>query len=210
LGGAAPDEFARIDRELERVNALIGRVLTAARLERATTLDDADVVDLPALIADVTLDAALEADARGVAIRVRGVPAARIVGHRELLRIAVENVVRNALRYSPPRSAITLDIERQVDTTTVIVRDQGPGVEEVDLPKLFDPFFRTSDARVTYPDGSGLGLAMTRRIVERHRGSVTAARNEGGGLAITMTFPVSTEIERRRSVADEIVPDTRH
>jgi two-component system sensor histidine kinase CpxA len=132
------------------------------------------------------------------------------VGHRELLRIAVENVVRNALRYSPPRSAITLDIERQVDTTTVIVRDQGPGVEEVDLPKLFDPFFRTSDARVTYPDGSGLGLAMTRRIVERHRGSVTAASNEGGGLVITMTFPASTEVDLRRSVADEIVPDTRH
>lgn len=193
LSGPVPEEFARIDRELERVNDLIGRVLTMARLESGAALDHTEVVDLPPLIDEVARDAALEADACGVTIRVRtdrvGEPA-RVTGTRELLRIAVENVVRNALRHSPRRSVVTLDMERQARTAAVIIRDQGPGVGEADLPRLFDPFFRTADARAQHPDGTGLGLAMTRRIVERHGGTVAAGKNDGGGLVITVTLPL--------------------
>jgi signal transduction histidine kinase len=81
-------------------------------------------------------------------------------------------------------------MERQARTAAVIIRDQGPGVGEADLPRLFDPFFRTADARAQHPDGTGLGLAMTRRIVERHGGTVAAGKNDGGGLVITVTLPL--------------------
>jgi signal transduction histidine kinase len=194
LSEPVPEEFARIDRELERVNDLIGQVLAMARLDNGAPLEDSEVVDLSAVVDEVVRDAALEADADGVSVCVRGARAGQVVGNRALLRIAFENVLRNAIRHSPRQSAVWVDVG--TDPTprglaSVAVTDEGPGVSADDLPRLFDPFFRTAETRATHPSGAGLGLAMTRRIVERHQGTITADnRRDRHGLVVRMLLPL--------------------
>ncbi len=191
LSDPLPEEFARIDRELARVNDLIGQVLAMARLDNGAPLEDSEAVDLSSLVDEVVRDAALEADADAVTMCVRGARVGQVLGNRSLLRIAIENVLRNAIRHSPAHSALTIDMGTTVAFASVTVTDEGPGVADDDLPRLFDPFFRTAETRATHPAGAGLGLAMTRRIVERHHGSITATnRDEGHGLVVRVLLPL--------------------
>jgi signal transduction histidine kinase len=100
-------------------------------------------------------------------------------------------VVRNGLRHSACGASIMVGAETAPAAAAVqiVVRDHGPGVDARDLSKLGEPFFRTVEARAKYPDGAGLGLAMTRRIIERYGGTMEAALGEGGGLLIMLTLP---------------------
>jgi two-component system, OmpR family, sensor histidine kinase CpxA len=188
----APKEFARIDREVERVNDLIGRILTLAQLEKGMVLERNEPVDVAALVREVAADAALESDDRSVSVLVCGVESAQLRGNRKLSRMAIENVLRNAVRHTRRSSSVILEILKSDRTVSVVVRDEGPGVPARDLPRLFEPFFRTADARASDPGGAGLGLAITRRVVERHGGSITARNHETAGLVITMNFPLGS------------------
>jgi two-component system sensor histidine kinase CpxA len=126
-----------------------------------------------------------------------------IKGVEELLRSAVENVVRNAVRYTPEGTAVEVALRRQnggSDNYAVIsVRDRGNGVPEEALEKIFRPFYRTEDARDRQSGGgTGLGLAITERAVRMHGGSVAAVNAIGGGLAVEMRLdlnhPLITQI----------------
>jgi two-component system sensor histidine kinase CpxA len=112
-----------------------------------------------------------------------------VLGSRELLRVAIENVLRNAVRHAPCASTVGIELLHVGGNASLAIYDQGPGVQENDLSRLFEPFFRSEDARSNHPGGTGLGLAMTRRIIEKHGGSVAARNRETGGLGVTMLFP---------------------
>jgi signal transduction histidine kinase len=200
-----PKEFNRVDREIERLNQLIGQILTIARLESGTRQEDRQMVDMRELVEEVAGDGGLEADVEDITIRVECERPVRIHGSRELLRAAIENVLRNAIRHAPPASAVTIQLAQAEDKISLTICDQGPGVSEGDLPHLFEPFFRSADARMNDPGGTGLGLAMTRRIVEWHGGSVTAQNRKPAGLLVTMEFPVkvaSSEVREITGVKD--------
>jgi two-component system sensor histidine kinase CpxA len=189
LAGQLPKEFSRIDREIERLNHLIGQILTIAQLEAGTGLEDRQDVDLSVLVEEIAEDAALEGDVQEITIRIECKTSPHVLASRELLRMAIENVLRNAVRHAPRASTVRIELLQPEGKTSLAIYDQGPGIQEKDLPKLFEPFFRSADTRSKYPGGTGLGLAMTRRIVEWHSGSI-AARNQGtGGLVVTMLFP---------------------
>jgi two-component system sensor histidine kinase CpxA len=188
--GQLPKEFGHIDREIERLNHLISQILTIARLEGGARLEERDEVDLSLLVEEIAEEAALEGDVREVTLRVECKTSAHMLGSRELLRVAIENVLRNALRHTPHASTVTVELAQAVDHVSLSVYDQGPGVQESDLPRIFEPFFRSEDARSNFPGGTGLGLAMTRRIIEKHGGSVAALNQQTGGLVVTLLFPL--------------------
>ncbi len=195
-GGGVEGELARIDREAERLNALIGQLLSLARLEGgAPPGARRDVVDLAALVAEVAADADYEARYEGRRVETAVAEPARVEGDAGLLRSALENVVRNAVRHTAAGTAVTVAVDPGSDPGAgtpwwwVTVRDHGPGVPEAMLPRLFDPFVRVDEARDHGSGGTGIGLAIARRAVEAHGGRIEAANATGGGLRVTMTFP---------------------
>ena len=107
----------------------------------------------------------------------------------ELLRRAVENVLRNGIRYSPDHSTIDVSVAEDIRTATIAIRDYGPGVPEHALTQIFDPFFRVEEARNAMGGGSGLGLSIAKQAVQVHHGSITA-ENASPGLRVQITLPL--------------------
>jgi len=181
----------RIEREAERLNVLIGQLLTLARLESGTIAPARACVDLAGIVRDVVEDAAFEANGRHVQLIETCDDV--VLGDPELLRSAVENVVRNAVRHSPESSTVEVglrrDGRRDEARVRIAVRDHGRGVPEAALPFLFQPFYRVGDARTRSAGGVGLGLTIVDRTIRLHRGTVRAANAPGGGLIVELILP---------------------
>ena len=190
-GSAATGALDRIERESDNLNEMISQLLTLTRLESGTDGRKRSEVDLAALVREVAEDADFEARSLNRTVQVVSSDNCKIEGVEEVLRSAVENVVRNAVRYTPEGTAVEVALEKQnggADNFAVIsVRDRGHGVPEEALEKIFRPFYRTEDARDRQSGGgTGLGLAITERAVRMHGGSVQAVNAADGGLAIEM------------------------
>jgi two-component system sensor histidine kinase CpxA len=195
VAGLADAEFDRIERESERLNDLIGQLLSLAKLEAGTAPSTREPVDLAELLASIASDADYEARAsrRRVAI-TRSEPAV-IQGEARLLHSALENIVRNAVRYTPEDTCVNLSLERdreKPDCWRIVIRDQGPGVPEAMLPRLFEPFVRVGDARDRASGGYGLGLAIAQKAVRLHSGEVMALNEPAGGLSVVVTLPATS------------------
>jgi len=130
----------------------------------------------------------LEAEARGCQLVVRSVQPAILSGERELLHRAVENIVRNAIRHTAEGTTVEIALELRGEMAVASVRDHGPGVPEAVLTEIFKPFFRVEDDRSRSSGGVGLGLAIARRAVEVHQGTI-AAQNAHPGLLISISLP---------------------
>jgi two-component system sensor histidine kinase CpxA len=188
-GDAAAEHLDRIALEGERLEALIEQLLTLSRLESADRVGEPEDVDLAGLAVEVAADASFEAAARGVSVATEADPHCFVRGDLRDLRSAVENVVRNAVAFTADGSVVRLTVRACADTVTVGVADQGPGVAEAELQAMFEPFFRSEDARERGPGGVGLGLAITARVAKLHGGSVAARNRADGGLDVTLTLP---------------------
>jgi two-component system sensor histidine kinase CpxA len=190
-GMEANGALDRIERESDNLNEMIGQLLTLTRLESGTDERKPSEVDLAALVRDVAEDADFEARSLNRSVQIVWTEKCSINGVEELLRSAVENVVRNAVRYTPEGTAVEVALRRQNgggDRFALIsVRDRGQGVPEESLEKIFRPFYRTEDARDRQSGGgTGLGLAITERAVRMHGGTVEAHNAKDGGLSVEL------------------------
>jgi two-component system sensor histidine kinase CpxA len=198
-GPGAAQYLTRIEQEAERMNVLIGEILRTAKTEQLKP-GPRRLFDISNLVRDVAADAEFEAAASDRRVVVRQCDPGLIHGDRESLRSAVENVLRNAIRYSPAGSEIAVSLQRaEPARARVTVRDHGPGVPEESLVHLFEPFYRVNDARDRDSGGAGLGLAITRQVVKAHGGSVSAANCADGGLQVTIDLPLKTPDGAMRS-----------
>ena len=189
-GVPAPDEnLARIGREADRLEQLIARALMLVRLERPAVGLESERVDVGALLGEIVDDVAIEADARQVRIAVSIAPTLEVTGDREALRSAFENVLRNAVRYSPAGSQLQLRARRAGNSIEVMTEDQGPGVPEKDVARIFEPFYRVDASRDRAEGGEGLGLAIAARAVALHQGTIEARNLPGTGLAVRIVLP---------------------
>jgi signal transduction histidine kinase len=185
----AAEFIERIERDTARMDTLVGELLTLARLDAGINGKLDEEVDLREVIADIADDARIEADAKGCTVEVGAGDTALTRGSHELLQRAIENVVRNAVRHSPPGGRVVLAAHAVDGMLRVTVADDGPGVFDADLGAIFDPFFRSGSAHAT--SGYGLGLAITRRVIEAHGGRVAATNRPGGGLLVTLELPAA-------------------
>lgn len=185
----------RIELEASRLNELIGRLLTLARLEDGEQEVPRTPVPLDELVLNVAEDAEFEAQARHCHVRSTIPPGNwEVRGNGSLLHSAIENVVRNAIRYTREGSSVEIEVERVEKPTgaeaLVKVTDCGPGVPPDALERLFQPFYRLDDARGRLTGGVGLGLAITERAVRFHGGRVAASNPAEGGLLVEIHLPL--------------------
>ena len=180
----------RIEREAERLNLLIGQLLTISRLEMAGAEPRREPVELEVLVGEVAADADFEARPLSRHVQVVRSSECLVKGSPDLLRSAVENVVRNAARYTAENTTVEIALECRGTEAAITVRDFGPGVPQEELEHLFRPFYRVATARDRQSGGVGLGLSITERAVHLHGGSVRAANAPGGGLVVEITLPL--------------------
>jgi len=193
-GPDAAGALERISLESARMNELIGSLMTVARLDSGSGGLRKSPVQLEALIEEVARDAAFEAQSRNCQVEAEILDELPVVGDPALLRSAIENVVRNAVRYTEGGTTVNIRAERVKnggsDEAVVRVSDSGTGVPEDSLDKIFQPFYRIDDARVRSTGGVGLGLAITDQAVRLHGGSVKASNLIEGGLAVEIRLPL--------------------
>ncbi len=192
-GAEAHTALERIDLEANRLNQLIGRLLTVARLESGAELLRSSV-QLSEIVSEIAKDAAFEAQYRNCAVDCVIADECVVLGDPSLLHSAIENVVRNATRYTEEGTDVQVRLETGQGATgpeaVVRVTDSGPGVPEDALKKLFRPFYRIDDARGRGTGGVGLGLAITERAVRLHGGNVRALNRPQGGLMVEIRLPM--------------------
>ncbi len=208
-GVGSADMLDRIELEASRLNELIGRILTLARLEDGEQRVPQTPVPLGELVAGVAEDAEFEAQERHCHVRTV-IPAGdwAVRGNDSLLHSAIENVVRNAIRYTQEGTSVEIELtsEKRGSGAEAVLRvsDSGPGVPEDALEKLFEPFYRLDDARGRLTGGVGLGLAITKRAVRFHGGKVSAFNRAEGGLMVEIRLPLIASAVRAKPLAEPV------
>ena len=190
-GPQAQSSLERIEIEIGRMNTLVGQLLKLAKLETGAVQERQEVISMTEMLNHVAADAEIEANAKSCSVVLKNEVRALVEGDAEVLRSAIENVVRNAIQYSPEKSVIDL-VQRSNGPGKVIVEvaDQGPGVSTEELQKMFEPFYRADVARTRRTGGVGLGLAIAERAVAAHHGSIRAANREKSGLVVEIKLPL--------------------
>lgn len=185
--GQAEKELDRIELEIERLNELIGQLLALSRLEAGVDAAHIDQVDIRELLEGLIEDAQFEADSRGCQVKLQKAFPAMVKANAMLLHSAIENVIRNAIKYTKQDTAVEISMLEDAenpDSIIIQVRDHGPGAPEEMLPHLFEPFVRVEEARDRLSGGHGLGLAIAERAVRLYGGEIMARNEPHEGLSI--------------------------
>jgi signal transduction histidine kinase len=180
----------RIQKEADRLNELVAELLQVTRVEADPSMQKNDIVHLDELLGDRVYDSLLEAKAKDCTLLLKAPVPAILSGDEELIRRAIENVIRNAIRYAPRNTSVDVELTKTADSALVSVRDYGPGVPPEALTRIFDPFYRVDSDRNRASGGLGLGLAIARRSVELHKGKLSA-QNANPGLLVTIQLPLA-------------------
>lgn len=181
--------LCRIRTELHELDELIGQVLTLSRLEAASLIKEE--MDLQEWLGDIVDDVSFESQLKGISVSKIGRVPKTILGDPLQLRHAIENVLRNACFYAGDGGVIEVETEEESGFALIYVRDNGPGVSEDKLEKIFHVFYRSSEAREANSGGFGVGLTISQRIIRAHKGTITAHNRESGGLEVCFKLPLA-------------------
>lgn len=180
--------FERAEREIARLDRIIGEALALSRMESQLPGQGTAPVPLVPLLRMRCSEHLIEADARGLRFVERYEAGLQTQGDEALLERAIDNLLSNAIKFSGEGGEIEVSVARDHDAALIAVRDHGPGVPEAELASLFRPFFRGSNAALA--EGHGLGLAIVDRIARAHGGAVVARNADGGGLRVELRLPI--------------------
>lgn len=189
-GPEAQSDLERLEEEAERMNDLIGRLLALARAESVDAAATREPVDLADIVRHVTTDADYEAQRQQKSVALHIVATPPVNGDPQLIASALDNVVRNAVRYTPERTIVDVTLDGAGADAVITVRDRGPGVPATEIDRIFRPFHRVEPGRHRESGGVGLGLAIAQRAVAVHGGRIAAENAEDGGLCVTIRLPV--------------------
>ncbi len=195
--------LARLKKEIRRLSTLIETLLQMTSAEGDPAESKHEKVLLNNLLAEITQDCSMDADAFGYRLRFTANGDVANIGDRDLLRRAVENVVLNAIRYTTKGSSIEIGLGETNSKALIWVRDYGPGVPDDSLAKIFQPFYRIDDSRNRSSGGVGLGLAIVRRAIALHHGRVWA-ENAHPGLIVfieTTAAPPVSSVRKWRTLS---------
>jgi len=188
------DAIERMQTDLNRLDVLIGQVLTLTRLQVREGQKIVTKVNLRSIVEGVAEDARFEGRKDGKSVVIAQADDCWLSGDPSLLRSCIENVVRNAVRYTKPHTGVIIVLSNGngagVPSARILVADHGNGVPPESLPRLFEPFYRVSEARDLGSGGFGLGLSIAQRVVTLHGGKIMARNREGGGLEMEIQFPL--------------------
>lgn len=177
-------QLMRIEQELLLLDQLLDELLTFSRLDAGQYPLEKQPLDLTELLQVIIEINQLEADAKNQRIELIAPPSAIYEADQRLLGRAIENVLRNAVKYSPTKSTITVTLDAHEQGWRLCICDEGPGVSSEQLEQIFEPFFRASQAR-EHHQGTGLGLAIAAQAVRQHQSEIQANLLGQGGLCVT-------------------------
>ena len=182
--------IGRIETESQRLNEMISQLLVLSKLETGSENFQKREINLTKLFEQIIADADFEAKGNEKAVKILQKDAVRVFGNETLLRSAIENVLRNAVRYTADKTTVEVKLSAENKRAVVSVRDYGAGVPEAEIKKLFRPFYRVNAARERKTGGIGLGLAIAERAVHAHQGTIKAQNTENG-LAVEISLPTA-------------------
>ncbi|MFQ3228703.1 sensor histidine kinase [Reinekea sp.] len=177
----------RIERESDRLENLIAQILKLSRFENDMLHVEFQKVDFSELVAKVVEDARFESSTRAVTITDDLVENCTLFADPQLMHSIVDNVLRNALRFSPENGELRVEMTHTKKQISLYIIDQGPGVPDDKLARLFDPFYRLDQTNT----GAGLGLNIALQAVQLHNGKITASNNKDGGLTVEILLPLT-------------------
>jgi len=181
--------LSRIELEAGRMNEMIGQLLSLTRLESGANQLPRSEFDLGLLLDRLVQDADFEAKNRNCRVLFNGPDSVVVSGYEELLARGLENVIRNGVRYTGESTQVVVELRREPGKIVIQIADQGDGVPDEALGKLFEPFYRVADARDRQSGGTGIGLAIADQAVRLHSGSIRASNRAAGGLVVEITLP---------------------
>lgn len=179
--------LARIEREAVKMDTLVGELLELSRYESGVVQLKKSPIVLNQLLASIVEDAQFEAQTKSITLLLVATQPIQLQAQPDVLYRAIENVVRNAIKYAPEQSEVTLDLQLQASHVVIRVSDVGLGVAQPELEDIFKPFVRGSSGSQT--EGHGVGLAITKQVVEAHGGSVRAYNNQPTGFCVEIVMP---------------------
>lgn len=183
-----PDYLDRIGKDAQQIDAMLADILTLSRLDLGES-SNFEKLSLDQLLCDLIDDAQFEAQGKNVTVGCTAEPDIVVCGSPALLSSAIENVVRNAIRYTPEDGQIKVSLTLSNKQAIVTIADNGPGVPEDELANIFRPFHRVGSSRDRQSGGHGVGLAICAAAITNHNGKVTAANGQNGGLIVTISLP---------------------
>ncbi len=178
----------RIEKESNRLNEMISKLLILSKLESGAQEIEKQNVNLKKIVEEIVADADFEAQAKGKAVKITAIEESRFAGSENLLRSAIENVLRNAVRYTDEKTVVEVSLQNVNGEAVIDIKDYGSGVPETELENLFRPFYRIGEARERKSGGVGLGLAIAQRAVFAHKGTINA-KNTSDGLQVEIKLP---------------------
>jgi two-component system sensor histidine kinase CpxA len=185
--------FDHMEKDIGLLNEMIGRLLAVARLDTSAPPVPMMPVDLTEIVSQIVRDADFESRERNGSVKLTAHEQFFVRGDTKLLQSAIENVVRNAIGYTEPGTPVEVLLQSELRSNAsfvrLTVRDYGPGVPESELVKIFQPFYRVSDARDRQSGGAGLGLAIAERVIRIHGGTIRAENDAPRGLQVEILLP---------------------
>ena len=191
LGPDISTEMERIEQETERLDELVGQSLTLSRLDAGAAYAKDDFIDIGELLENIISNCDFEATEQNKKVVLTVKQSWTVQANGELLHRALENIIRNAIRYTEVGTFVEVNLTQQDQSHLKIsIGDQGPGVPEDKISGLFEPFVRLSEARDRDSGGYGLGLAIAKRAIEFHKGNIMASNKSTGGLLVEVVLPL--------------------
>ena len=193
------DAIERMQADLYRLDTLIGQILTLTRLHTRSDSKTEEPVNLRSIVESVAEDARFEVEEDGKSVVVAHAVECWLKGDPALLRSCIENVVRNAVHYTKPQTEVELSLDVVGNgsgqaSARILVSDHGEGVPPEALDRIFEPFYRVTEAREHQTGGTGLGLSIAQRIATVHGGSIRARNRDGGGLEVEICLPAQNHV----------------
>jgi len=191
-GADLTKQFDRIELEAERLDTLIGQMLQLSQLRAVEPVLPREPLDLTSLLGEIVEDARLEATAAEKTIEFSPEVKVQVEGDAALMRSAIENVLRNAVRFTAVGTPVVVTLGLESGRARIVIADRGPGVPMQELDRIFEPFYRVAESRDRDSGGNGIGLAITSRVINVYGGEVHAHnRTDGGGLTVEMQLPAT-------------------
>ena len=180
----------RMRQEASRLTNLVQDIITLSRIQAAEPVPDPAAVQVDAIVAEALDRCRMKANARGITLADAGDRGLGVLGDEDLLLTAIRNLLENAVAYSPERTRVLVTTRRSGEQVQISVEDQGIGIPERELQRIFERFYRVDPARSRATGGTGLGLAIVKHVTAAHGGSVTVRSVEGAGSTFTLSLPL--------------------
>ncbi|CAB4339829.1 unannotated protein [freshwater metagenome] len=189
---------ARMQVEAKRLTDLVQEIIQLSRVQDSDPLKEPQLISASDIIREALDQCRTTADSRQIALTIQDSADALILGDRDQLTMAIHNLIENAINYSPADTKVAVSTSVENDIITISVADQGIGIPEAEVERIFERFYRVDPARSRETGGTGLGLSIVKHIINKHGGEISVWSSENVGSTFSIRLPIQSQNEDAR------------